>query len=294
MAQLSENQNLMTDFKVKDVDHSVNSSSSHPLADFSILIMGIMGVILVLFATAYLLSDTFVRFITINDEARLAKEWNLSNNKQKHLSDTFSVLTTENNRLNIEKLINELWQPFNIEHDVKLNLSLTDMKRENAWIGLGGNVTVTSELVNNSTSENDLAFVLCHELGHFKNRDVVRGLGNQVFFIFAGMFVGLSGAELSVFNLGINSTLLKFSRDQETRADEFALDCMSKRYGHIEGFDGFFSRVGVKRKKLTKDSTIMYEYFSTHPQSDHRIQNLKNLALEKNLSLNGQLTPLNL
>ncbi|MCK7469774.1 MAG: M48 family metalloprotease [Desulfomicrobium escambiense] len=41
----------------------------------------------------------------------------------------------------------------------------------------GGHVVVFSGLLNTVTSENELAFILAHEMGHFQHRDHLRGAG---------------------------------------------------------------------------------------------------------------------
>ncbi|MCB0384743.1 MAG: M48 family metallopeptidase, partial [Bdellovibrionales bacterium] len=145
-----------------------------------------------------------------------------------------------------------------------------------------------TELLKNSETENELGFVICHEIGHFVHRDVIRGLSTRFMLLAALSLLGLSDNNLGIVDAGVNSSLLSYSRNQESRADEFAITCASKKYGHIEGFDTFFMRAKKQNPKVL-DSKF-FQYMSTHPISDERIKHLVEFAQSRGISSKGPLT----
>ena len=105
----------------------------------------------------------------------------------------------------------------------------------------GGLIVVTQGLLDQVESENELAFVLGHELGHFRNRDHLRALGRGV--VISLFFAVVTGNDVA--GLGIKATdltLRGFSREQETRADEFGLAIVHAEYGHVNQASRLFER----------------------------------------------------
>ncbi len=68
----------------------------------------------------------------------------------------------------------------------------------NAFAFPGGWIVVSRGLLEQTDSENELAFVVGHEIGHFKNRDHLRGLGRGVALAIAMSVIASSGASQSM------------------------------------------------------------------------------------------------
>ena len=167
----------MAEYKPKKVDHSVNRSSDNELKDFFILIAAsVVGVIFVGFV-ALQFSSVAVSFISLKDEQSLVGKLDL-------LPDSMNKLPTKTSK-ELTDFANSLWQPFNDEL-VFVDVQTFNFDKENAFISLGGNIKVTTEYLDNVASENDLAFVLCHELGHFYHRHVLKQVVNRAATIHFG------------------------------------------------------------------------------------------------------------
>jgi Zn-dependent protease with chaperone function len=108
----------------------------------------------------------------------------------------------------------------------------------NAYIIPGGTIWVTAGLEKSVKTENGLAFILAHEMGHFQDRDQLRGL-------FRGLAFGF-------FNLSFDS-------NQERRADSHALYLVKQTYGHVHGADEFFGAMDPE----------------THPPSQERLDQVE-------------------
>ena len=159
----------------------------------------------------------------------------------------------------------------------------------NAFAVPGGMVYLTRGLLESFESENELAFVLGHELGHFRNRDHLRGLGRGlVVSLTLSALVGGSAAE-SLPQVVTAITESGFAREQEREADAFGIALVQAEYGHVAGTDGFFRRLPDATAGIGDEFA---SYLATHPVSEARIEALRNLARENSWAVTGELTPL--
>jgi Zn-dependent protease with chaperone function len=157
----------------------------------------------------------------------------------------------------------------------------------NAMALPGGLIVVTQGLLDQVESENELAFVLGHELGHFKNRDHLRALGRGIVVsLFFAMITGndVGGIGVTVADL----TLKGFSRGQESKADAFGLKIVNSEYGHVAEASRLFNRWQSEDVTLVKFVT----YLSTHPDTGDRISDIADYAADKEWRADGQITPL--
>ena len=162
-----------------------------------------------------------------------------------------------------------------------LNYQVFIIKNEkpNAMAFPGGPIGVTSGLLKVLDEKISLAFVLGHELGHFKNRDHLRGLGRGIAtgIVFAILFGDSLGGDFIAGNISqfMNKA---YSRDQENKADEFGLRLIMKHYGKSDGAEKLFEIIS-KNDKIPRWGYM----FATHPDTRERIKHLKKYA-EKYLS----------
>ena len=167
------------------------------------------------------------------------------------------------------------------------NIKLLD---ENSAVWRRTYFLVTSTLLEQVESENELAFVLGHELGHFHNRDHLRSLGRGLIFGLVLMAIGSgggSGEELIGFAGEVAGR--NFSRLQERDADAFGLELVHAEYGHVDATWDFFDRLPRPDGLLEKQ---MATYHATHPLNDERVTELKSLAHERGWATEGDLSPL--
>ncbi len=155
---------------------------------------------------------------------------------------------------------------------------------ENAFIFPNGNIIVTTKLLENAASDNELAFILCHEIGHFYYKHSIKRLGRGLMLALAvASFPSLQGGS-EIIALLNQAAELNFSRQQEHQADIFALKCLNNKYGHVKGYDTFFTRPKMSEslEKIHKAT----KYMLTHPLNDERIaamaKEIKKLGLKTN------------
>lgn len=158
----------------------------------------------------------------------------------------------------------------------KFTIHVLEKDETNALALPGGHIIVYSQLLEKIESENELAMVLAHELGHFAARDHLRGLGRSfLFFIVSSALLGGDSSSSRAFMNSSGILQNNYSRAQEYAADRFALDILVKKYGHNGGAVDFF-------KRLTAEETLpqLVHYLSTHPASEKRIAALNKIAAE--------------
>lgn len=157
---------------------------------------------------------------------------------------------------------------------LEYTLAIVDLKEPNAFAFPGGTIGLTPGLLDTLQDDISLAFVLGHELGHFHNRDHLRGIGRAigVSAIFSIIFGGQMGNE--ALGTVIQSVIDRgYSREQEEKADQYAIELVFRVYGKTEGVDRLFSIIEKKN-----DIPNWAYMFATHPSPRSRIQNLKKHA----------------
>ncbi|MEM1254294.1 MAG: M48 family metallopeptidase [Cyanobacteria bacterium P01_H01_bin.21] len=162
----------------------------------------------------------------------------------------------------------------------------------NAMVIPGGHIFVTTGLLADIETENELAFVLAHELGHHENRDTLRSLGRTLVFLSLNSFLAIGGVQLPPMLTGsVSLADLHYSRDQEQKADVYALEIMQERYGHIDYALDFFERLNEYELDLGVANQLI-EWQSTHPLTESRIEHLEAIATNRGWALEGEPTAL--
>lgn len=142
-------------------------------------------------------------------------------------------------------------------------------KVPNAFALPGGKVYLLSGLLAKAESQDEVAGVLAHELGHVENRDHMRRMiadGGAAYLI--GLLFGdISGGGAMVF---IGETLLNaaHSREAEARADAFAARTMAA-LGRPS------SPMGALLLRITgKEEDGLFTILHDHPLSEDRLEKL--------------------
>jgi len=204
------------------------------------------------------------------------------------LPDDLITVSLDDERLNeTQQLVDRLAQHWpDSPYEFRVEISDSDMP--NAMALPGGLIVVTAGLLDQVESENEFAFVLGHELGHFKNRDHMRALGRGL--VLAIFFTAISGDDVAGIGIKTADLALRgFSRRQETEADRFGLMVVNAEYGHVDEAWRLFERWDVRDNKFTGFVT----YLSTHPETGERIVDMKAHAAAEEWLADGNITPIN-
>jgi Zn-dependent protease with chaperone function len=267
------------EYRPRTPREGVNVTARHPLAELATLIAGISAAIVLLVVAAFLLIEVVIRWIPPSFESRVfGSLWSADvggEREDPRLEAAVALLGRLASR----------WE----ENPYELQLAIMEEEGPNAFALPGGTIYLTRGLLDSVESENELAFVLGHELGHFRNRDHLRGLGRGLIVTLTlSALVGGSAAE-SIPQLVTTLTERGFAREQERDADAFGIALVQAEYGHVAGADGFFRRLPDATANVADEFAA---YLATHPVSEARIEVLFSLARENGWSATGDLTPL--
>ncbi|MDX1917649.1 MAG: M48 family metallopeptidase [Candidatus Caenarcaniphilales bacterium] len=249
-------------FIPKVPDESLNVTKYSPLRDLFFFLSVLLGTLIAIYLILGLAVDEIVNRISPTDEFKIFKSY-----------QNFSLDKVDASRsAELQKLLDRLKQSDPELKDLPLKIEVERGETPNAFALPGGKIIVLGGLLKDMDSENELAFVLGHEIGHFKNRDHLRSLGRGlVFAIVAGLF---SGDRYSALAAGSTAEIAqtKYSQGQELAADHYGLMLLEKTYGHIGGAADFFD----KQVKSDHHGKVEY-FFASHPHPKERIIALKNL-----------------
>lgn len=257
----------------------VNVSKEHPLVEAGTLIAGLGLILVAILVALVFLVELVLYFVPAEKEAQLFTSW--------RPDDLVTVASGDDRLEQVDSLLERLSRHWPESH-YELRVEIHDSPAVNAVALPGGLVVVTTGLLDRVESENELAFVLGHELGHFRNRDHIRGLGRGL--AFSLLFAALSATEGSA-TLGLSLadlTLRGFSRRQESAADRFGLGIVHREYGHLADAWRFFERID----RDTNEFAGMTGYLSTHPSPENRVRSIVEYAGENGWSVSGELTGL--
>jgi predicted Zn-dependent protease len=180
----------------------------------------------------------------------------------------------------LDRLVAELPSP---QRDRKYKLIYVDNETVNAAAIPGDRVLVFRGLVAQAESENELTMVLGHELGHFANRDHLRGLGQQLLLqLTLGWFMGDVGSLQTIATSGVVAlNEAQFSQQQERQADELGLTLLHGLYGHGAGATDFFDR-------MSRQDNSTVDWLDSHPAPARRVERLRDLIQQRGYPLKSK------
>jgi len=252
-------------FTPKHIEENVNVSRTHPLVELGWLVGGLASLVIIFYLLLGLLTDIAIDRIPFEAELWLGE----------HFVSEMDVHDNQPLQDTLQKLLAHLPEESPL-HKYDFHVELVESDEVNALALPGGHIVVLSGLVKQAGSENELAMVLAHELGHFAHRDHLRRLGRGLSLTVASLL--LFGEDSAVTNLAGKALLVgesHYSREQEAAADRFGLDLLVASYGHAGGATAFFARVGKEA-----GSRIPY-LLASHPHPQARIDELDAIIAQK-------------
>lgn len=150
---------------------------------------------------------------------------------------------------------------------------LRDPQTVNAFALPGGQIFITVGLLSRLKSEDQIAGVLGHEIGHVVYRHSSEQMAKTEFY------QGLAGAATAaagdmgasqIANYVAQMKLMKFGRDDELESDEFGVKYMLKAGYNAESMIEVMEILAEASGGRSRD-----EFMSSHPSPDNRIGRIK-------------------
>ena len=188
----------------------------------------------------------------------------------------------------LENLFDRLLPYSQLDHK-KIEMVVVENKTLNAFAVPGGIIGIHTGLLNYAKTENQLAAVLAHELGHLSQRHYARRLEsekNLMVPMLAGMLAGLVLAANSDSDAGMAAIMgtqaaaqqarLSFSRQNEQEADRIGMQTMVEAGLDPYAASDMFEEM-MRANRLNRRPP---EYLLTHPVSERRVADARNRAMK--------------
>jgi len=273
------------EYEPKIVPEGINTSREHPIREFAVLVSGLVVVIVLVTSLLAVSTDFLIQYIPLEKENEwFANEMFTDAEVPEPEPDINTLLEAEVEQ-QLQQLIVELQDKEKTGYRFIVNLLHNEVP--NAFVVPGGQIFVTSGLLEVVASENGLAMVLAHEMAHQYHRHPLRSLGRGVVLSLVLMVVSGVESDGLVGSFVGNTALLtslSFSREQEREADLLGVDLLMQHYGHASGSSEFFEAMLEQPQADTETP----EFLSTHPGIEERIDLLRNRSRQSS----GDVTPL--
>jgi len=254
----------MTKFTPKPIERNVNISHTSSVREFFMLFLGLLGVLIVSYVLLGLTLNLLISQMPLKFENSISHFYNPDKWETAEIDDV--------NQKNVQKVLDGLVDHLPVK-DKEYRVFIVQDEMVNAFALPGGNILIMDGLLKDIDTENELAMVLAHELGHYQNKDQLKGLSRGIVVVFLTSVIFGNNNNVTGFVSGALTSLeMKFSRVQEAQADQFGLMLLNKTYGHVGGATDFFLKLKEK-EKLPK----FLRYFSSHPIDEIRIKQIQHL-----------------
>lgn len=252
-------------------EHNDNVSHQRPVREFFQLAIAAVGLVLI---TVWLLGSAVDWAVEQVDprteEALLAQITQSLPREQQTDSAQYKYVAAL-----LQPLAKCVQQPYQLE------LVIVEDEAPNAFAVPGGQMWLTTGLLDSGLTENGLAFVMGHELGHFAHRDHLRGLGRGlVVWVLSSTLLGADSGLSRLLSPSLVLGEAQHSQARESASDETGLAVLQCHYGHVGGATDFFQAL----QQTDSQRLPGLHYFESHPQLQARIDALHGRAELQGLS----------
>jgi len=266
------------------IPEGINTIVEHPLKEFFILSVGILGVIFCAVIILSLAAEKLAVYVPFKMEQDLIPEiWTQAKPETETIRQTREYL---------QSLSDRLADHMQLPDDMEITVHSMDEDTVNAFATIGGHIFIYQGLLDELDSENALAMVIAHETAHVYHRHPIIAMGRGV--VIGLLLSAIAGASGDLFVSQIVSetgmiALLNFTRDQEREADITALTAVNGLYHHVAGTNDLFRALMAAHDPESIEPPL---FLSTHPLTQDRIDALVEYARKKGWDAKVDLTPI--
>jgi predicted Zn-dependent protease len=179
--------------------------------------------------------------------------------------------------------------------NVRYTFQIVDMAEPNAFALPGGYVYVSRGLLSLVNSEDELAGVMGHEIGHVAGRHAVQGVTRAVATSPLRIVTGIAGAAASIVSSDLGTAIAgagqaasdliiaPYSRDQEREADRVGQEIAASAGWNPQGLSSFLESLG-REAKLRSGEERQFSFFDTHPATGERVAKTSQRATQLKIS----------
>jgi beta-barrel assembly-enhancing protease len=175
----------------------------------------------------------------------------------------------------LQNMCNQLVNSGELDYASTFNyqVHIIDADVLNAFAAPGGQMYFYTGLIRFLEKEDDLMGVMGHEIAHADRRHSVKQMAKNYgvqFLISAALGEDPSKIELILGQIAGTGAALKFSRSDESEADSYSVEYLSKTSYRCDGASVFFQK--LDSAGLVSSTP---EFLSTHPSPEKRVEDIQ-------------------
>jgi len=209
--------------------------------------------------------------VSTQEEVNLGKSFHKSITEKEGLSS---------NALKIQRVrrIGQKVADVSDRQDYEYNFYVIDKDEMNAFTSLGGNIYIYSGLVDQFTSDDQIAAVLAHEIGHCAAKHVAKKFQTAIgFSLLQNVVLSSLGSKeraRTAVSLSTN-TIMSLISSSYSRKDEYAADKLAVKYIYKSGYDtgAIIETLEILKNESNGGKGLLL--LRSHPYLDDRIHAVK-------------------
>ncbi|KGE13596.1 M48 family metallopeptidase [Sphingobacterium deserti] len=219
----------------------------------------------------------------IQQQASTAYKEFLNSSSTKVITGTSNAAQVKNVGNKIAAAVNQYLSSQGLAQQFNFNweFNLVESSDVNAWCMPGGKVAVYTGILPFTANEAGLATVMGHEIAHAIARHSMEQMSNQYAVQVGAQVLGVAtsgkntlirGLVNNAYGIGGQLAMLKYSRSNESEADQLGLVFMAMAGYNPESAVAFWERMAS-----AKAASSTPEFLSTHPSDARRINDIQKL-----------------
>ena len=241
--------------------------------------------VIVFLVIAFLL----VSFNSFSAERDLNKEQKLGKELSEDIEKKHEVVEDLNQNSLIAEIGNKLAKVSGLK-GMNYHFKILNIEGPNAFSIPGGYIYVTYDLFDYIQSDDELAGIIAHEIAHIIHNHALKQTRDNTKYTLLTILAALLTGEPDVAVLGKLTTITflnQYSREYEEEADLTATDLLIKTGYNPVGFLTFLERLYTR--EMFKPE-VNLGIFQTHPETEDRINYVKDMLIEKGIDIDRRVT----
>ncbi len=236
-----------------------------------------------------LIAFLLISFNSFSAERDLNKEQKLGKKLSENIEKKYEVVEDLEKNLLLREIGNKLAKVSELK-GMNYHFKILNIEGPNAFSIPGGYIYVTYDLFDYIQSDDELAGILAHEIAHVIHNHALKQTRDNTKYTLLTILAVLLTGEPDVGMLGKLTTITllnKYSREYEEEADLTATDLLIKTGYNPVGFLTFLERLYTR--EMFKPE-VNLGIFQTHPETENRINYIRNKLIEKGIDIDRRVT----
>lgn len=243
-----------------------------PLYVPHLVIAGVLSVLalFVMWPALSRLSSLITHFVPASFEQRLGEEGIAEMKKE------FPVCHDTAAQASLQKIVDYLAKATG-DPAIRPEIYIFRTTEENAFTLPGNKMAVLGGFLSHAASENEVAGVLAHEVGHMVKHDSLEAFVEAEGINGLAMIMGGSGEYGNATRVAGFIQSLNYSRTKELAADDYGAHLLLRAGYSPSGLSSFLKRTQEEEKSEVIKALDKFDFLSTHPGTKERLQRIANI-----------------